>query len=648
LFIIKHFQKKLLGLIFLAFAAPSFSVLESLGFATNEVAQMLALFSASLEGNSFSRRDFERLLLADSNLLRTDHLHIAQPSDLQPVIQAADAVREAIAPTSLTFFEPSFWGDWMELPGMDGAMGLEENTSPLGNNCAGHVIDPVRYDPTLGARVVRQRMVEDLMRLQNDPQARGLMAIEIVNALRLIYLKEGVDAVQHFLANVPEGIRDDFIHLLERMMAQVTTPSEAEDFFQKLVGQASTQAFYTAYVENFLGRVLYHPDSPTTPTFEPLGYEIIDNRELAGSIAVLARARRVNLTLFQRAYNAETDERDGALMPVGRYVHAEGNPTRYAVHANLDHFNALRIDGEVLKGFCIRRDLCKADDADGFVKEIFSDKYKLHDQKFECQSLFELAVKARSLDVVKLLVKHGGMPQWDCLSPCFYNIPTFLFTYLLVFPCRCTPDFFELAAFLAKSCGWVGALSIQGSSGPVVIRLIKKNPDDALKRLKFLREHGAGVDFKKDPLISIEDFGTPLLAAIQVGRKDIIEFFVNDCGADVNFTDSHGHTPLMLACKKLDLGTVSLLLAHDANPELESHEHAMEPRDAMFYLMMDEVLSPFLDNFCSIFAEIYNIMSPEYAATLDAKYKDHSLYQEAKESMCARFNKKKSARKVTS
>jgi hypothetical protein len=299
----------------------------------------------------------------------------------------------------------------------------------------------------------------------------------------------------------------------------------------------------------------------------------------------------------------------------------------------------------LMKGFCIHQGLCTADYADGFVKEIFSDKTKLHELKFKYESLFQLAVYDRSLEVLKLLVEQGGVPQWDCLSRDWGNIPSRLFFNLLIAPPVCTPNDFKLAAFLAKDCGWAGAFNVERASEPFIIEIIKeKEFVDALERLKFLHEHGADVNILNFYTSNMYGCGTPLLAAIQAGRKDIIEFLIKDCGADVNFQDSHGHTPLMLACEQLDLGTVSLLLAHGANPELEYYKLWFE--SAMSDWVANSSFSQQDNDFLKIFMEMYKHMSPEYRAQLDERYQDNPFYQEAKNRMNARFKKTKSARKV--
>lgn len=47
-----------------------------------------------------------------------------------------------------------------------------------------------------------------------------------------------------------------------------------------------------------------------------------------------------------------------------------------------------------------------------------------------------------------------------------------------------------------------------------------------------------------------------------------IRAFLN-AGADANFIDEHGRTPLSMAAYGAQLGTIEILLAHGANPNLE-------------------------------------------------------------------------------
>jgi ankyrin repeat protein len=52
-------------------------------------------------------------------------------------------------------------------------------------------------------------------------------------------------------------------------------------------------------------------------------------------------------------------------------------------------------------------------------------------------------------------------------------------------------------------------------------------------------------------------------------NTELVEHLINS-GADVNFTDKKGNTPLMIACKKGDLSIAKLLIENGANPNIQN------------------------------------------------------------------------------
>ena len=95
---------------------------------------------------------------------------------------------------------------------------------------------------------------------------------------------------------------------------------------------------------------------------------------------------------------------------------------------------------------------------------------------------------------------------------------------------------------------------------------------DALRRLKFLADHG--VHFPKNTLncVTSSDAGLNSLAAPQT-RIEVAQFLLAH-GADPNDLPpgSYTHTPLMMAAGSRDLDMVKFLLAHGAEPNRQNQQ----------------------------------------------------------------------------
>jgi ankyrin repeat protein len=106
--------------------------------------------------------------------------------------------------------------------------------------------------------------------------------------------------------------------------------------------------------------------------------------------------------------------------------------------------------------------------------------------------------------------------------------------------------------------------SSQGRSGskkddaPLLHALIR----DTAGTLKEVEEL-----LKEDPLM-IHDRdrlgGTPLHAAVEAGKADIVQYLLTKSGINVNLIDRHGWTPLHTACHRGDLTVIELLLTGGA------------------------------------------------------------------------------------
>ena len=61
---------------------------------------------------------------------------------------------------------------------------------------------------------------------------------------------------------------------------------------------------------------------------------------------------------------------------------------------------------------------------------------------------------------------------------------------------------------------------------------------------------------------------TPLTLAASLNKTHLIEYFILR-GADVNYKDAYGHTPLMNAVSNWQFDSIKLLMKRGANPYIK-------------------------------------------------------------------------------
>jgi hypothetical protein len=190
-----------------------------------------------------------------------------------------------------------------------------------------------------------------------------------------------------------------------------------------------------------------------------------------------------------------TSVQNSPFRPRRKFEREEGEVALYHTKGTvpLDQYAGLtKKEFALMKKFCIDQGLCTADDADGFVKEIFSDKTKLHELKFKYESLFQLAVYDRSLEVLKLLVEQGGVPS--CPSIQYDLLHELLLGKTNDGVCK-APDF-KLADFLIKNCGFDVGSPFDGAdchNWNCLSAAIDEGSPFCLEVVKFLIKNGADV-----------------------------------------------------------------------------------------------------------------------------------------------------------
>jgi hypothetical protein len=254
-----------------------------------------------------------------------------------------DRQNPAPIPLAQPMRDGRFQTDWFPLP-HDGTIVAEEWISPLGNNCLGHVIDPDgRYNPTRGARQVRQNIVNDLIRAQNNPEARRLMAYEILDYLTHLQDAEGAGAEEFnaFLQNFHWWDRGS----IPGLMQEYLTHSNRENvLIKKLIQKLSRPNIYAVYVRNVIGAGL---ENGQNDSFQHLGYTELPDDQLGGTLAVLALIHNRNVVLYRSLAN-RTPEQPQNMIRIGQFMPNPLAPTAYIVHTNEGtHFNALRTPQEV-------------------------------------------------------------------------------------------------------------------------------------------------------------------------------------------------------------------------------------------------------------------------------------------------------------
>ncbi|KAL2784133.1 ankyrin repeat-containing domain protein [Aspergillus keveii] len=104
-----------------------------------------------------------------------------------------------------------------------------------------------------------------------------------------------------------------------------------------------------------------------------------------------------------------------------------------------------------------------------------------------------------------------------------------------------------------------------------------------LELVKLLR-HGANPDITRD----IGSYNVTLWAA-ELGLSDIVEALL-DGGADPNFADANGLTPLSLAAEKGHIQAVEVLLGHSASVEIRDSVWYWKPLDWAVYAEKTDVM----------------------------------------------------------
>ncbi|KAL3496447.1 ankyrin repeat-containing domain protein [Aspergillus germanicus] len=105
-----------------------------------------------------------------------------------------------------------------------------------------------------------------------------------------------------------------------------------------------------------------------------------------------------------------------------------------------------------------------------------------------------------------------------------------------------------------------------------------------LELVKLLLWHGVNPDITRDN----EEYNVTLWAAA-LGLSDIVEALL-DGGADPNFADGNGRTPLSLAAEKGGAQMVQVLLAHGASVELRDSVRYWKPLDWAMYAEKTDIV----------------------------------------------------------
>lgn len=99
--------------------------------------------------------------------------------------------------------------------------------------------------------------------------------------------------------------------------------------------------------------------------------------------------------------------------------------------------------------------------------------------------------------------------------------------------------------------------SSKKEEAPLLHSLIRES--GTLKEVEELLKDDASMIHDRDRL-----GGTPLHAAVEAGKADIVQYLLVKSGINVNLIDRHGWTPLHTACHRGDLAVIELLLTGGA------------------------------------------------------------------------------------
>ncbi len=99
--------------------------------------------------------------------------------------------------------------------------------------------------------------------------------------------------------------------------------------------------------------------------------------------------------------------------------------------------------------------------------------------------------------------------------------------------------------------------SSKKEEAPLLHSLIRES--GTLKEVEELLKEDASMIHDRDRL-----GGTPLHAAVEAGKADIVQYLLVKSGINVNLIDRHGWTPLHTACHRGDLAVIELLLTGGA------------------------------------------------------------------------------------
>jgi uncharacterized protein len=113
-------------------------------------------------------------------------------------------------------------------------------------------------------------------------------------------------------------------------------------------------------------------------------------------------------------------------------------------------------------------------------------------------------------------------------------------------------------------------LTVRDDDGGTPLHIVAKRRD--LVWLQFLLSKGAPMDTRD------RQGDTPLMAATRIGFAEGEQQLL-DVGAQVDLANNRGETPLIVATQAHDIGSVRVLLAHGADPNLQDHVAGLSAMD---------------------------------------------------------------------